>query len=188
MMGKGIALLGWGSLLWESAGEFDAQHGPWQSDGPVLKIEFSRISSSRQGALTLVIDPASGVPATVAYCFSRRSDIAQAIEDLRIREGTSVERIGWVEPDGKTRFRDRQSGDAIRAWAAERDVDGVVWTDLPSNFAKKCRQPFSVPAALAYLQGLDAEGKAKALDYINRAPLFIRTPLRDAVADQMSRW
>jgi hypothetical protein len=39
-----IAILGWGSLLWDKRPEFDEQHDEWQFDGPKLKIEFSRVS------------------------------------------------------------------------------------------------------------------------------------------------
>jgi hypothetical protein len=60
-----IAILGWGSLIWDKREEFERLHGPWQSDGPSLKIEFSRISSTRGGALTLVIDPHHGAICTV---------------------------------------------------------------------------------------------------------------------------
>ena len=182
-MTERITLLGWGSLLWEGGSEFDAWHGPWQNDGPLLSIEFSRVSSSRHGALTLVIDSANGVPTTVAHCVSRRSNIAEAIEDLRRREGASVQNIGFVRRSGEARFRDRQSRDTILSWAANRDMDGVVWTDLPSNFAEKLDQPFSVPAALTYVHALEPEGKAKALEYFRRAPPFVRTPLRDALAN-----
>jgi hypothetical protein len=48
-----IAILGWGSLLWEGGTDFDRHHGDWQFDGPTLRLEFSRISTSRLGALTL---------------------------------------------------------------------------------------------------------------------------------------
>jgi len=61
-----IAILGWGSLLWEGGQEFDYWHEPWKPDGPILKIEFSRVSVRRQGSLTLVIDPEHGIPTTVA--------------------------------------------------------------------------------------------------------------------------
>lgn len=37
-----IALLGWGSLLWDKRPEFDEYHEPWQFDGPELPLEFSR--------------------------------------------------------------------------------------------------------------------------------------------------
>ena len=55
-----ITVLGWGSLLWDKRPEFDEQHDAWQSDGPYLKIEFSRVSSTRNGALTLVLDTKNG--------------------------------------------------------------------------------------------------------------------------------
>ena len=50
-----IAILGWGSLLWEGGQEFERWHDAWHNDGPSLKLEFSRVSESRLGALTLVI-------------------------------------------------------------------------------------------------------------------------------------
>ena len=94
---KKIAVLGWGSLIWDTTAnqEFDRLHGKWMSDGPVLNLEFPRKSKkSRAGALTLVIDPKHGVPCTVAYALSTRSDSAEAREDLCRPEGTSAERIG----------------------------------------------------------------------------------------------
>ena len=48
-MTERIALLGWGSLLWDEDEEFDDLHGRWRYDGPALKLEFSRISKSRGG-------------------------------------------------------------------------------------------------------------------------------------------
>ena len=144
-MTERITLLGWGSLLWEGGSEFDAWHGPWQNDGPLLSIEFSRVSSSRHGALTLVIDSANGVPTTVAHCVSRRSNIAEAIEDLRRREGASVQNIGFVRRSGEARFRDRQSRDTILSWAANRDMDGVVWTDPRATLRRSWTSPFPSP-------------------------------------------
>lgn len=73
-----IAMLGWGSLLWEGGTEFDRQHDHWRMDGPSLPVEFSRISGSRQGALTLVIDSDHGSPARVAWCLSKRERVSEA--------------------------------------------------------------------------------------------------------------
>jgi len=67
-----IAILGWGSLLWDQRPEFDDHHGLWELDGPNLKIEFSRISQTRGGALTLVIDPTNGTRCRVAHTKSKR--------------------------------------------------------------------------------------------------------------------
>jgi len=60
-MSKGIAILGWGSLIYE-LGELESYvASDWKDGGPKLPIEFSRVSSSRDGALTLVIDEKNGV-------------------------------------------------------------------------------------------------------------------------------
>lgn len=179
MSGK-IALLGWGSLLWETGGPFDTWHDAWVNDGPLLRIEFSRISRSRHGALTLVIDPKNGIPTTVAYCLSRRLHIAEVVEDLRKRECTTSENIGTLLRTGKAHCRDRASEQAIFTWCVEQQMDGVVWTDLRSNFTDKAGQPFSTSSALSYLRSLSPKRKARALEYFTRAPDFVQTPLRAA--------
>ena len=89
-----IIFLGWGSLLWDKQKRFEKYHDSWKSGGPSLKLEFSRISSSRSGALTLVIDPSNGSNTNVSYCISKRSIISEAINDLKIRENTVINNIG----------------------------------------------------------------------------------------------
>jgi hypothetical protein len=163
-----LAVLGWGSLLWEDRSIFDEWHEPWEYDGPFLRIEFSRVSSSRGGALTLVIDPENGVPVRVAWCLTRRQTINEAIEDLCKREGTKVQNIGMMAAHGKAACHDHESLAAIRAWAAERKLDGVVWTDRRSNFAGKTGETFSVDSALRYLTGLKGETRTKAVEYFQR--------------------
>ena len=165
-----IAILGWGSLLWEGGQEFDKRHDtPWRLDGPTLKIEFSRKSTSRQGALTLVIDDQHGSPTTVAWCLSTRQNVEDAICDLRCREGTAAKNIECaLATEGQK---------PIAAWAGQRSVDAVIWTALKSNFGES----FSVETAIAYVNTLDSCGKAKAAEYVRRAPVFVKTPLRDAL-------
>ena len=175
-------MLGWGSLLWEAAPEFDQWHDPWRLDGPTLKLEFSRVSSSRKGALTLVIDPRHGAPNPVAYCTSRRATLDDAFADLNRREGTIQGNIGRISTaNGDCRCRDPASGEAIRAWATMKGFDAVVWTDLSSNFKEKTGQVFSVAAAIDYLRTLDPIASTKAVEYIRKAPPFIQTPLRNAL-------
>ena len=62
-----IAILGWGSLVPDPRGLPIA--GGWHQGGPILPIEFSRISKDgqRAGCLTLVIDEAHG--SEVAPCY-----------------------------------------------------------------------------------------------------------------------
>jgi len=147
----------------------------------MLKLEFSRISKSRASALTLVIDDQRGELCCVNYALSKRQTPDDAICDLRCREGTILRHIGYHFAD------DSRSGgpavpDTIQIWAKEKKFDVVVWTGLPSNFQqKKHGKQFWIQEAFSHLKTLSPEGKAKAAEYIWRAPEFIQTPLRKAL-------
>lgn len=175
-----IAILGWGSLIWDERPEFDEQHDEWLPDGPSLKLEFSRISKTRAGALTLVIDEQHGESCHVSYALSKRRNIDDVVCDLRCREGTVLKHIGYYLLDD-SRLGEPAIPDGMTDWAKEKKLDGVVWTGLPSNFRKEVGKVFSVPNALAYVKALPPEGKAKAAEYVWRAPVSVCTPLRRAV-------
>ncbi len=177
-----IAILGWGSLIWDKHPEFDEQHEDWLFDGPSLKLEFSRVSKTRSGALTLVLDAQHGAPCKVAYALSKRKNPDDAVCDLRCREGTVLRNIGFCFRDGsRKQSRDKETFDSIRAWANEKQIDVAVWADLESNF-----EAFSVENALLHIQTLDSKGKAAASEYVWRAPEFVSTPLRKAL--QLQPW
>lgn len=174
-----ICVLGWGSLLWDEHPTFDSHHGAWERDGPKLRLEFSRISETRLGALTLVLDATHGAECQVAYADSTRNDPEDAICDLRSREGTVRKRIGFMFLDGsRAQGGDEVTRQVIKTWAAERKADVVIWTNLPSNFEKKKGRPFSLDEACKHLQALSPEGKARAAEYVWRAPDFVVTPLK----------
>lgn len=175
-----IAILGWGSLIWDLRPEFDRYHDEWLSDGPVLPLEFSRISASRKGALTLVVDSKHGVPCRVAYSLSTRSNPDDAIADLCCREGTIMRWMGFYFRDG-SRTCATPVPETIAAWAADKGYDVVVWTGLPSNFRDETGKEFSVTEAIIHLQSLTKEGKSMAATYILNAPDLIQTPLRTAL-------
>lgn len=121
-----IAILGWGSLLWDTRPDFDRWHGAWQHDRPVLKIAFSRLSMMRSGALTLVLDTRDGADIEVAYSLTLRGSLSLAVEDLRKREGTSNANIGYVRPNGEGRLRDSYARSRIAAWSRAKSFDVVV--------------------------------------------------------------
>ena len=168
-----IAILGWGSLIWDQR-ELPTL-GEWQKGGPVLPIEFSRISSD--GRLTLVIDEKNGVPVKTRYVESGSGTLGKAIEDLRKRGGTSKSMIGVVS---KTVNNAKAGSDSIKAWDVEHKWDGVIWTGLPSNFEDINNVPFTIENGLTYLSGLSGEKRVKAREYIDRAPEEVVTPLRRA--------
>lgn len=180
-----IAILGWGSLLWDASPRFDAQRDPWDADGPILKLEFSRISQRRHGALTLVIDAKYGAPCRVSYAVSKRGDPELVIADLRDREATNHGNIGFfITAGSQSRVRDRDSLRAIREWAIERKFDAVVWTDLENNFEAQVGEAFTVEAALEYVETLDGEARTHAVEYLRRLPATVTTPLRSAATGQ----
>jgi len=181
------AILGWGSLLWDKRPEFDQWHAEWQLDGPRLQLEFSRVSTSRDGALTLVLDTKNGSPCQVAYALSKRRDPNDAISDIRCREGTTLKNIGFYFADGsQSQAKDADVLQKIQAWVAQKELDVAIWTDLECNFMEKSKfkKPYSTDAALEHIQALDREAKARAAEYIWRAPEFIETPLRTVLQSQ----
>jgi hypothetical protein len=177
-----IAILGWGSLLWDKAHkDFDERHEDWTLDGPVLKLEFSRKSASRRDALTLVIDPAHGQECQVAYALSKRTNPEEAISDLCAREKMGEKYIGCCfADDSRRQGRDTNSIDVILQWAKDKSIDVVLWTDLPGSFDGVPKKDF-LNAAVNHLQQLPPEGKALAAEYVWCAPHFIITPLRQVL-------
>jgi len=178
-----IGILGWGSLLWEEGPEFEQRHDRWELDGPTLKLEFSRVSKkTRLGALTLVIDEDHGTATRVAWCLSKRTSVDDAACDLRCREGTTLENIERIiVPQAAASETPGAASNPIAAWAQSKKLEAIVWTALKSNFKEKAGQPFTTEAAVSYLKTLTPEGKAKAAEYIWRAPAFVNTPLRSAL-------
>jgi hypothetical protein len=174
-----IAILGWGSLTWRPGVLPLATE--WRKGGPLLPLEFSRISRSRGGALTVVIDPAHGAQVATRFATSQRSDLGDAIEDLRNREHTELERIGYVDLEEQCQICRvfPEAAQSIGQWGKRNGFAAVVWTDLPTNFTEKRGGAFSVAEAVRYLMSLREPSAGMAREYLLRAPLEIATPLRE---------
>lgn len=176
------AIIGWGSLLWDDRPDYDQHHGPWYFDGPMLRLEFTRISVSRKRALTLVLEEELGAECRVAYCVSHRESPAEAIQDLQIREKATEKEVGVYLPHSHPPGLSQANiPPTITKWADQTDFDAVIWTGLPNNFRELSDQGdhFSHAAAIAHVESLCDEGKWKSVEYIFRAPEFIQTPLRE---------
>ena len=91
-MSSRIAIIGWGSLIGRpktlTATSFD-------SDGPILPIQFSRVS--RSGSVTLVKDLQHGIPVKTWFAMSTSENLDQAIKNLMEREETVEEFIGFLD-------------------------------------------------------------------------------------------
>ena len=185
-------VLAWGSLVWDPR---DLQIATkFAANGPLLPIEFCRISGD--GRLTLAIDETFGALCKTYSAPSSLESLDAARDDLCQREGMAdAQAIGFVETASN-----RQSDLAmenhpqvvatIAAWAESLGYDAAIWTALTSNFDEwgKGGEPFSVSAALQYLETLEGEDPAKfaqALAYIRKAPPEVETRVREEVA---KRW
>ena len=174
-----IAVLGWGSLIWDPRTEFDRHLTGWRTGGPWLPLEFCRISESRKKALTLVIDTSLGTEVETLYALSTRSEPHDVVCDLRCREGTTTRNIGYINlSTGDARGRDKKVVETIGSWARENEIPFVVWTDLPANFPERQPDRFR-EAALSHLKTLDAGALQKAVEYLLKAPKPIATGFRE---------
>lgn len=169
-----IAILGWGSTLWDEKKyrEFDLQRNEWQFDGPLLPLEFCRKARDRGNALTLVIDSKHGSLCQVSWCFSKRQNLEDAIEDLRLREGTNKRTISYIH---SAQTDARQEPEAtIKQWALKKQIDVVIWSGFGCNF-----RDFTAEGAIRHLERLPETSRRKAIDYIYKASPFIQTRLRE---------
>jgi len=178
-----IAILGWGSLIWDGRPEFDRYLKAWTVGGPRLPIEFCRKSGSRYDALTLVIDQRIGTQVETLYAFSKRTDPRDAICDLRSREGTTIDNIGFVNlENGDEHGRDQECVEAIKTWASSKGIHFVAWTDLESSFSGQTSEEF-IEVAKTHLKSLTLRGIREAVKYIVKAPPQTNTRLRKILMD-----
>ena len=180
-----IAIIGWGSLIWDLE-ILEPQVDPrWQRGaGPALPLEFSRVSPKRKKALALIVDPEHGTSCATSLVVSRRNSLEKAVADLAARERAPLERIGYASAGGNWRSHVDGVAERFEAWFAASGFSGAVWTDLPGNFHEETGTPYSLTAALAYLQGLEGRSLLEAKRYIELAPEETMTSLRKTLAGE----
>ena len=171
-----IACLGWGSLVWNPAG---LPCGEWHENGPELPIEFCRVS--RDGRVTLVIEGEAGrVP--VLWSILDVASLAAAVTALADREEVPSEAsIGRWPSTTRFPFKDE-----IGLWAAERNLDGVVWTALKPGFPNSRGVTPTLEELRTHLDGLDADQRMAASTYIMNAPAQIRTNFRQHLTELLA--
>ena len=168
-MGR-IALLGWGSLIWNPRNL--KVIGPWHDDGPMLPIEFARQSSGQR--VTLVI--AAGLPLQrTLWIKSAFNVLLDAANNLKEREGTSDKWIAFWPGNAKGYVG---IDDVMSRWCGTHGLDGVVWTALPPKWGNEEGVIPTPEQLVGYLTGLSKEEKERAMEYIVNAPKQIDTPLR----------
>ena len=186
-----IACLGWGSLIWDprgllvdnlascGQGQGHEAGNVWRKDGPCVKVEFVR--QSLGGHLTLVLySEAEPVPSL--WVRMRVNCLAGAVNALAEREGTPKKNIGRWPRDGG----DPKNICNLESWASRQGVDHVIWTALKPKVCRSSGVPtedvLSEHEAVSYLSNLSGCVRAKAEEYVRRAPPQIDTAYRRRIA------
>ncbi len=179
-----IAILGWGSLVW-CPGSLRIRTR-WRLEGPVLPIEFARISED--GRLTLVIHPGSAGQPTY-WALSEFADREEARSNVCEREGSPLHAIHYLDLEGEAAegilsgIRER-----VTKWLVQgKNIQAVIWTGLQSNWKEKRGSEFTPEDGIRFLLDLEAEqdrAKAKyerAREYVRNAPPGVDTAVRAAM-------
>ncbi len=177
-----IAILGWGSLVWDLK-KLEINSQGWFEDGPILNIEFCRFSSKKR--ITLVINGEYGDPCTTYWAQSVHTDLSKVVTNLKDREGVPTESsIHWFDTSGKTNCNDTLTITRIEAWLKSKpNIKAVVWTGLTSNWNDKSKGrgvEFSLQDFKVYLEMRYQEGEYEdLLEYFIKAPKQTKTRGRD---------
>jgi hypothetical protein len=179
------AIIGWGSLIWDMENLAPHVRGDWaMGAGPVLPMEFTRVSPKRKLALAVCLDAVHGDGCTTNAIASAKGEIAAVATDLARRERAPADHIGAVcLASGHSHGRSPEIVENVRCWCLGAGWAGAVWTDLASNFEDHLGEAFTVPRALAYLRTLAGESLDEAVRYIENAPAATDTPLRRVLAE-----
>lgn len=183
-----IAILAWGSLIWQPKDLlFDKEFG-WKEDGPILPIEFARIS--KDGRLTLVITQ-NGTSVPTFYTASKYKTLDEAILNLAVREGSGRASIGSYDKIKNEFAPNIFFEEIIRNWINEKDFDAVIWTNLGENWDLKNEKRETINQILPenrieYLKNLKGNKSALAEEYIRKTPVQIRTKYRIMIEEQLN--
>jgi hypothetical protein len=172
-----IACIGWGSLIWDKR-DLDVD-GEWRAPGPALPVEFAR--QSNDGRITLVLVQRFTPVPTLWSAFNTR-DLARARESLRQREGVFRSRADDFISSWRLGENPASEPDAtISVWAAGKNLDAAVWTNLPPKFDGIDGRVPTENEVVGYLQALSGKKRADAEQYVRRAPRQVATAYRRAI-------
>ena len=176
-----IYYISWGSLLWNFKSlKIETE---WTKSNIKFPLNFSRISDSGQGRLTLVIDK-TGEMNNVYYARTSFSNLNTAIQKLKMREKTSTKNIGFINIESNT-FRTSLLSDKkiqeLVSFAKKNNIGGLIWTEIPPNFEEAFGKPYSKENAIEYIESKHENKKLynKILEYLFLSKIYgnIKTPL-----------
>jgi len=172
-------VLAWGSLVWQPRnvhGEL-SMAGDWQMDGPELPIEFARLSSD--GRLTLIVTPGYPHLSRVLWAISGFDRLDAAVANLAARETNApIDRIHGIEAGRPIGSPDPSVIETASNWLDDKPyLDAVIWTGLGPG-PRWGADGWTVESAVGYVDSLAGPTRGAAVEYIERAPRQIDTPVR----------
>ena len=141
-----IAVLGWGSLVWDPDGSYGANTAiapgaTWSASGPMMPVEFARIS--KDGRLTLVVLPEHEYRSQVLWITSAHHTVQEAIGNLAAREGIGAKfmfrSIHGVLATGETLGNvPEQVADSVQKWISDMPaLDAAICAGLSAELARR---------------------------------------------------
>jgi hypothetical protein len=185
-----IGVIVWGSLTWDDT-RLPKCRGNWRNDGPILPIEFARVTTKRRrnkARVSLVILPGAA-PVRTYWAQLDVNSIQEARELLADAEGITAKdrlsRIGyWCLHESFGRLSEVTTD--IGAWAGAAGLDAAIWTDLKPNLPDDEAQRFSMKLPVAVIRQIEMNSSnpiwlSEARDYVEKAPRQIATCCRGAM-------
>lgn len=165
-----IACVGWGSLIWRPEGLKIQNH--WFEDGPILPIEFTRISNNNRA--TLIIDN-NAKPVRTLWALMTTDSIDGAKKSLMDREGIKKESL--IHSISRTENPDDSILRTVKDWLTEKNMDFAIWTGLSFSDKTKNQRP-SIGNIIEHLNGIDPNERRNAEEYIRKTPRQVDTEYR----------
>ncbi|WP_291275167.1 hypothetical protein [Flavobacterium sp.] len=180
------AIIGWGSLIWNPQSLNYVTEIGWLHQGPVLPLEFARIS--KDGRLTLVITE-NGTLNKTFFSFSSFHILRDAIGNLADREGCPESSIGYFDKKNNKFYPENfLFKNKIIDFAETFELEYVIWTNLSEKwYLKKADEKTVIKPEqrVDYLNQLDDTTKQKAKDYICFTPQEIKTKYRSLIEEKL---
>ena len=172
-----IACLGWGSLIWRPK-DLLIQN-KWFEDGPLLPIEFTRISNDDRA--TLIIDK-DAQPVRTLWALMIPNTVKDCIKSLADREGTNENIICQVStkdiPVDSNKI-------IIKEWLINNNLDIAIWTGLSFSDKTNSIRP-DIKSIIKHLDNLVGKKRTNAEEYIRKAPKQIDTEYRRMIEAKLA--
>jgi hypothetical protein len=186
---RSLACIGYGSLIWNPGNLAPHLQHPdqWFADGPLLPVEFARESSRQRITLAIITNP-TGYPNCATYWTTFNHDnINTARKQLADREACGEQYIGLMTTTGQVDSTLPPALlDVLKTKMEEKELDGMIWTELPCGFMDRRGQVPSVEEVCACLERLLERGITKTPRNTSAKPHRKSTPLTAGLSRNVS--